>query len=97
MFKQLQTKFLALLAIMLMGAGSAWAEETVLFHETFGNNTGSARDWNDSYSVKSGVAAVYSGITGYTVSNVKQGKNTTGSTQSGLNQSTEGTDVSPPY
>lgn len=65
----------------------------VLFHETFGNNTGSARAWNDSYSVKSGVTAVYSGITGYTVSNAKQGKNTTGSTQSGLNQTTSGTDA----
>ena len=65
----------------------------VLFHETFGNNTGSARDWNNSYSVKSGVSSVYSGITGYTVTNAKQGKNTTGSTQSGLNQSTAGTDA----
>ena len=72
-----------------------WAQDpTVLFHETFGNNSGSARDWDDSYSVKSGVAAVYSGITGYTISNAKQGKNTTGSTQSGLNQSTSGTDAS---
>ena len=65
----------------------------VLFHETFGNNTGSARAWNDSYSVKSGVSAVYSGITSYTVSNAKQGKNTTGYTQSGLNQSSQGTDA----
>ena len=64
-----------------------------LFHETFGNNTGSARAWNDSYSVKSGVPAVYSGITSYTVTNAKQGKNTTGSEQSGLNQSTQGTDA----
>ena len=70
-----------------------WATPTVLFHETFGNNTGSARAWDNSYSVKSGVSAVYSGITGYTVSNVKQGKNTTGSTQSGLNQSTQGVDA----
>lgn len=65
----------------------------MLFHETFGNNTGSARAWSDSYSVKSGVSSVYSGITAYTVSNAKQGKNTTGSTQSGLNQSTQGTDA----
>lgn len=66
---------------------------TVLFHETFGDNSGSARDWDNSYSVKSGLASVYSGITGYTVSNVKQGKNTTGSTGSGLNQSSQGTDA----
>ena len=65
----------------------------LLFGESFGNNTGSARDWSDSYSVKSGISDVYSGITSYTVSNVKQGKNTTGSTQSGLNQSTSGTDA----
>ena len=65
-----------------------------LFHETFGNNSGNARDWNDSYSVKSGVEDVYSGITGYTVSNVKQGKNTTGSVQSGLNQSSTDDDAS---
>ena len=45
---------------------------TTLFHESFGNNTGSARVWNDSYSVKSGVSEVYSGITGYTISNAKQ-------------------------
>lgn len=81
-----------ILAILLtVGVGNAWG--TTLFHETFGNNTGSARDWNNSYSVKSGVSAVYSGITGYTVSNCKQGKNTTGSTQSGLNQTTQGTDA----
>ena len=71
-----------------------WADPITLFHETFGNNTGSAREWNDTYSVKSGVSAVYSGITGYTITNAKQGKNTTGSTQSGLNQSTQGTDAS---
>ena len=72
---------------------SATKTEQVLFHETFGNNTGSARAWSDTYSVKSGVSAVYSGISSYTVTNVKQGKNTTGSTQSGLNQSTQGTDA----
>lgn len=70
------------------------AGDVTLFGESFGNNTGaSARDWDDSYSEKSGVAAVYSGITGYTVSNVKQGKNTTGSIKSGLNQSSTGTDA----
>lgn len=75
------------------GGGGGGKTNQVLFHETFGNNTGSARAWNDSYSVKSGVSAVYSGITGYTVSNAKQGKNTTGSTQSGLNQTTANTDA----
>ncbi len=73
--------------------GGTTGDVAVLFHETFGNNTGSQRDWNDDYSVKSGVSSVYSGITGYTISNVKQGKNTTGSTASGLNQVTAGTDA----
>jgi len=76
------------------GSGTAKAAgNLVLFGESFGDNSEKARDWNDSYSVKSGVAAVYSGITGYEVSNVKQGKNTTGSVKSGLNQSTQGTDA----
>ena len=74
-------------------SGSGNKINQVLFHETFGDNSGSARDWNNSYSVKSGVSSVYSGITGYTVTNAKQGKNTTGSKQSGLNQSTAGTDA----
>lgn len=69
-----------------------WAEEVTLFHETFGDNSGSARNWSDSYSVKSGIAAVYGSAT-YSMTNVKQGKNTTGSTLSGLNQSTQGTDA----
>lgn len=87
-------KLLSLMMLMLL-CTSAWAQEpTMLFHESFGNNTGSARDWNDSYSVKTGVEDVYSGITGYTVVNAKQGKNTTGSTLSGLNQSTQGSDAS---
>ena len=71
----------------------AAANDAVLFHESFGDNEYSARVWDDSYSVKTGVSAVYSGITGYTVSNVKQGKNTTGSTKSGLNQSSSDTDA----
>jgi|GEM_PF-2806540 len=72
---------------------SSGGTEQVLFHESFGNNTGSARAWSDTYSVKTGVFAVYSGISSYTVTNAKQGKNTTGSTDSGLNQSTQGTDA----
>ena len=66
---------------------------TTIFHETFGNNTSSARAWDNSYSVKSGVSSVYSGITGYTVSNAKQSINSGGSTQSGLIQTTTGTDA----
>ncbi len=66
----------------------------LLFGESFGDNSGSQRDWNNSYSVKSGVEAVYNGITGYSIVNAKQGKNNTGSTLSGLNQTTQGTDAS---
>ena len=88
---------LGLLVTFLAAPQGVWGQSktdpTVLFHETFGDNSGKARAWDDSYSVKSGVSAVYSGITSYTVSNVKQGKNTTGSTLSGLNQSSQGTDA----
>ncbi len=87
------TVFAAFFMLFTLGIGNAWGDPVVLFHETFGNNSNSARAWSDDYSVKSGVSAVYSGITGYTVSNAKQGKNTTGSTASGLNQSTSGTDA----
>ena len=59
------------------------SEDVVLFHETFGA-TDNSRAWNDSYSVKSGVSEVYSGITGYTVTNAKQSKNTMGQTASAL-------------
>ena len=90
--KKLLLNSILLLCALIVGT-SAWAEPITLFHESFGDNSGSARAWVDSYSVKSGVASVYSGITGYTVSNVKQGKNTTGSTQSGLNQTSAGTDA----
>lgn len=93
MKKLLLKAFMLLCLILWGGVSSAWAQSTTLFHETFGDNSGSARNWSDTYSVKSGVAAVYSGITGYTVSNAKQGKNTTGSTASGLNQTTTGTDA----
>ena len=78
-----------------VGGANVWGQESqVLFHETFGDNSNKARTWSDSYSVKSGVEDVYSGITKYTVANVKQGKNTTGQTKSGLNQSSQGTDAS---
>ena len=83
-----------MLCVMFWGA-NAWGQESqVLFHETFGDNAGKAREWSDTYSVKSGVKDVYSHITEYTIANVKQGKNTTGQTKSGLNQSSQGTDAS---
>lgn len=86
-------KWLVMSLLLCLGS-SAWGQTpTTLFHETFGDNPNKAREWNNSYSVKSGVSTVYSGITGYTVSNAKQGKNTTGSTGSGLNQSSSGTDA----
>ena len=86
-------RWLILSLLLATGVGSAWGQ-TVLFHETFGDNSGSARAWNDSYSVKSGVSDVYAGITGYTITNAKQSKNTMGVTASGLTQSTQGTDAS---
>lgn len=73
-------------------AAPSFEPGTVLFHETFGDNSGSARDWSDTYSVKSGESSVYNGIS-YTMTNVKQGKNTTGQTKSGLNQSSAGTNA----
>ena len=73
---------------------AAPSEAGLLFGESFGNNSSSARDWNNSYSVKSGINAVYSGITGYTITNAKQSKNTMGSIDSGLTQTTQGTDAS---
>ena len=72
---------------------AAPTQSGLLFGETFGDNNGSARAWNDSYSVKSGVSDVYSGITGYTITNAKQSKNTVGSTKSGL-MGTQDTDAS---
>jgi len=54
-----------------------------LFAESFGDNGSSARAWDDSYSDKSGVAAVYSAAS-YTVTNAKQSKNTMGKTNSAL-------------
>ena len=88
------SRFLVLLVgLLTISANSAWGG-TTLFHETFGDNSSSAREWNDSYSVKSGVEAVYQNITGYTVTNAKQSKNTVGySNTSGLAQSSQGTDA----
>ena len=95
MKKTFLLKTMLLLCALIAGVSGSWGQEsTVLFHETFGDNSGSARAWDDSYSVKSGVYAVYSGITGYTVTNAKQSKNTVGSTKSGLTQTSQGTDAS---
>ena len=68
-----------------------WADPTVLFHETFGDNSSSARVWQDSYSVKSGIAPVYEEAY-YSITNAKQTKNTGGSTGSGLNQTSTSSD-----
>lgn len=86
----LLTRTLLLFALIVVST-SVWAQ-TILFHETFGDNSDGARVWNDSYSVKSGIAAIYEQAE-YSLTNVKQGKNTTGSTKSGLNQTTKGTDA----
>ena len=71
-----------LLCALIAGSTSVWAQ-TVLFHETFGDNSGSARNWTNNYSVKSGIAAVYA-ETDYIVTKAKQCKNTGGSTKSAL-------------
>ena len=84
-------KFTLLLATMLLSVAS-FAERVVLFHESFGDNSKSAREWKDEYSTKTGVVAVYQDVV-YAMEKVKQGKNTTGSTKSGLNQSSAGTDA----
>ena len=68
---------------------------TVLFHETFGAGGTKARAWDNSYSVKSGVTAVYSGVGNYTMTNLKQGNSSSGNGGSGasLIQTTTGTDA----
>jgi uncharacterized repeat protein (TIGR02543 family) len=72
------TKSLRLLLVMLVmifAATNMWG--AVIFHETFGTNTGGVRDWDNSYSVKSGHENVYSSTT-YTMTNAGQSKNTVG-------------------
>lgn len=68
---------------------------TQLFHETFGAGGASARAWDNSYSVKSGVSAVYSGVGNYDMTNLKQGNSNSGDGGSGgsLIQTTKGTDA----
>lgn len=93
--KQFTLKSLLLMLTIFFGGVNAWGQDNqVLFHESFGNNSSSARVWDDSYSVKTGIDAVFSGISAYSVENVKQGKNTTGQIQSGLNQSKQNVDAS---
>ena len=66
-------KFISLLLLATLAIGVSWAQgATMLFHESFGDNSSSARAWDDSYSVKTGVEDVYSGITGYTVANANE-------------------------
>ena len=85
-------KIFSLFAAVLF-AGSMMAAPAVLFHETFGDNSSSARAWDDSYSEKSGVATVYAGIAAYDVTNAKQSKNTMGSELSALTQTTKDVDA----
>ena len=67
-------------------------EYVTLFSESFGDNSSSARAWDDSYKNQGGISSVYSGST-YTITNAKQSKNNVGKTQSGLIQSTKGNDA----
>jgi len=84
-------KTMLLLCALVAGSGSVWAD-TVLFHETFGDNSGSARAWDNNYGGKTGVPSVYSEAA-YIVTNAKQCKNTMGQTASALvsNQGATGT------
>jgi len=91
MKKLLLLKSLLFLCALLVGS-SAWADPITLFHETFGDNSGSARAWDTSYSVKSGVSTVYSSAS-YSVTSAKQSKNTMGQTKSALVSSQGGTGV----
>ena len=84
-------KSLLLTLVMLCGL-NAWGA-TTLFHETFGDNSDKARVWDDSYSVKSGIEAVYSSVTGYTITNAKQSK-ASGDYQSALIQTTKNQNAS---
>ena len=75
------------------GAKPATGGEIVtLFKEGFGDNSSSARAWNDSYKEQSGISSVYSKAS-YTITNAKQTKNTMGKTSSGLGQSTQNKDA----
>ena len=64
-------------------APAVTTEPQALFAESFGSNGGSARAWNNDYSVKNGSSAVY-GDAIYTVAEAKQSKNTMGQAGSAL-------------
>ena len=76
------------LCMLTVGVGNAWG--TVLFHETFGDGGASARTWDNSYSEKSGVSAVSSGVGNYSMTNLKQGHSSSGGS---IIQTTMGTDA----
>ena len=61
-------KILLFLSFLLMSIG-VFGE--TLFHETFGDNSSSARDWSNEYSEKSGIGGVYNSVS-YTVTHAKQ-------------------------
>lgn len=79
---KLLTRIMLLLCALVVGSSNVWAD-TVLFHETFGDNSGSARAWDSNYGVKTGVPSVYSEAA-YIVTNAKQSKNSMGLTASAL-------------
>jgi len=86
---------MALLFALTICLGNVHAQESssiTLFHESFGDNSSTARNWDDSYSVKTGVSDVYKNVS-YTITNAKQSKNTVGSTDSGLSQSSKSSDA----
>ena len=86
-------KTVLLLCALIVGSGNLWADPVQLFHETFGTGSSKARNWDEAYSVKTGVSSVYSDISSYTISNAKQSNSSAGSTGAGLTQTTTGTDA----
>ena len=91
MKKQLLLKPLLALALVML-CGNAWGESVTLFSESFGNNSGSARIWDDAYKEQGGITDVYNEVN-YSITNAKQSKNTIGSIKSCLTQTTTGTDA----
>lgn len=79
-----------IVTITQAAASQGGGEEIVIFKESFGNNQDKARVWDDSYKEQSGIDAVYSAST-YTMTNLKQGKYSTGHVNSGINQSSSAT------
>lgn len=80
------------LVLITIGVNRVWADPTLLFQETFGvGNGSSARAWDMSYADQSGVLAVYSGVSSYTVTNAKQTKNNTNAALNTTANNTEAT------